>query len=75
MVQALPRWLFKKYADIWEKFGDQEISYSDFHVCFEDTSIGTAITKLVRYGWISRIARARYKLNTPEKMTEEVAKL
>lgn len=75
MVRVLPCWLFKKYADLWVSYGNKEFSYSDMNSKFTDTSKGTAVTKLVRYGWINRIARARYTVNSPEDMTKEVAKL
>lgn len=75
MVRILPCWLFKKYADLWVSYGDKEFSYSDIRKNFTDNSLGTAVTKLVRYGWLNRVARAKYTTNSPEYMTKEVSKL
>ncbi|NOR85213.1 hypothetical protein GQ473_03780 [archaeon] len=74
MDKPLPRWLFKQYSNLWFKFKDKEITMKEIKPLFTNKSSGTSMTDMVECGWINRLSTGVYKLNSPDKMTEVIAR-
>ena len=72
MSKPLPRWLYKKYSRLWVVFKDSEMTFNEIRVQFSDKSIGTSLTDMIDCGWLIRISKGVYKLNSPTKMTEVI---
>lgn len=71
-TNPLPKWIMKKYALLWQKFGNQPFTLDDFRKIDKNQNHANILSRLRRQGWLSarmdqKDARRRtYFLTPPE---------
>jgi hypothetical protein len=80
MTAPLPKWIQKRYAVLWNKHKDKELSYEDIKSSLEDKSgLNVFLSELRKAGWLEvklspEDNRKRvYKLKEPNKAMKEIA--
>jgi len=81
MVEALPKWIQKRYAILWKRFKDKEFTFEQAEKVLKDKKgINVFFSDLRKAGWLevslnSKDTRMRiYKLVNPEQAILEMVK-
>ena len=78
MTKPLPKWIMRKYAQLWKKFRDTEFEHSETEEILEENA-SVIISFLKKNGWLSirlnpEDSRKRfYMLKNPEQAIGEMA--
>lgn len=82
MTEALPKWIQKRYAILWDKFNDKEFTFEQAEKILKNNNKGINVffSDLRKAGWLEvylndNDTRKRvYKLKNPEKAIREIIK-
>ena len=79
MTEPLPKWIQKRYAILWNKFGEKEFTFQQALKVLNDSSgINVFLSDLRKAGWmkvtiVDEDTRKRtYKLKKPEEALKEM---
>jgi len=82
-TKPLPKWAMKKYAQLWKRFKQEEFDYEKASALLKEKNsnlISVLFNYLRKYNWIDvklnpvDTRKRIYKLYSPEKIMEEIAK-
>lgn len=79
MTQPLPKWIMKRYSQLWNKFRDAEFSHNDASETLNKANTVSVLLSVLRWaGWLEtkldpKDGRRRiYKLKSPEQAVREM---
>lgn len=82
-IQPIPKWVMQRYAKLWEKFKDREVSYEGIQETLKGDSrniISVFLNELKNAGWIEirlhevDMRKRVYALKQPELIVRGIAK-
>lgn len=83
MTDPMPKWLTKRYAILWKEFKENEFEFEEAKKILDegnDKRLSVILSDFKKNGWIEvklhpESSRKRiYKLKSPDKAMEEIAK-
>lgn len=83
MTIPISKWLMKRYAILWEKYGENKIDFTKISRILkekDDKTISVILSELNRSNWIivekseKDKRKSLYKLKKPEEIIFEIAK-
>lgn len=81
MIKPLPKWIWRRYAALWQQFKEKPFTYKDAEgvLKFDDKNIiSVMFSEMRKAGWLTvelseEDARMRiYKLHEPDSVVEEM---
>jgi len=81
MTKPMPKWLTRRYAQLWKKLKDKKFHYKDAKEILgekDDKTLSAVLSGIKREGWLEveinqEDTRKRvYRLKPPEKAIEEI---
>lgn len=82
MTKPMPKWLTRRYAQLWKKLKDKKFHYKDAKEVLrekDDKTLSAVLSEIKRDGWLEveinpEDTRKRvYRLKSSEKIMEEIA--